>query len=77
MVISRQNNLFNDIVVDRLIFENYQITLFSCFTFKHKVSDYLKQGFIFTVMRSETFRLRNTTRILLKKNLVIVRVIQL
>ena len=41
---SSQRDVFSDMLVDRLIFNNNQITLSSC------SPSYLKQGFVFTVL---------------------------
>ena len=43
-----RRNLFIDMIVDRFIFNNNQITLSPCFTLKH-TWDYLKQKLNFTV----------------------------
>ena len=47
---SSRLDLFIDMVVDRFIFKNNQITHSYCFTFQPKVCDYLKNRFASTVI---------------------------
>ena len=50
---SSQRVHFIEMIVDRFILKNNQITLFPCFTFIPKTGEGLKQGLIFTLLKSK------------------------
>jgi len=50
-------DLFIDMVFDRFIFKNHQITLFPCFTFIPGVRNYLNQWFFLLCTKQSTIKI--------------------